>query len=114
MGYYTSYSLQCYGPEDKIKAFEDDLLKRSEYNGEVDGDLEQLVNDGYVNAKLYDLVGWIAEIAPKHPDVLVCLSGDGEESDDMWEERWKGDEEEFQKAIIPPFENNNLQIPNNK
>lgn len=110
MGYYTSYGLQCYGPEDKIKLFEEGLLSISENDSEV----KELIENGCVYAKLYDLDKWISAIAPGHPEVLICLSGDGEDSDDLWEERWKGNECELQKSIIPPFKNNNLQIPNNK
>ena len=106
MGYYTSYSLQCYGPEDKIKAFEEGLLSISEDDSEV----KELIEDGFVYAKLYDLDKWISAIAPGYPDVLICLSGDGEESDDLWEERWKGNDREIQRAAIPPFRNENLKI----
>lgn len=114
MGYYTSYSLQCYGPEDKIEAFEQELLESTKSDGEYDHEVNELIKWGCVYAKLYDIEKWIDGLAPKHPDILICLSGDGEESDDLWETRWKGTESECQKAIIPPFENNNLQIPNNK
>lgn len=106
MGYYTSYSLQCYGPEDKVKAFEEELLALSDNDPEV----KELIEDGCVYAKLYELDKWIEVAALMFRDVLVCLSGDGEDSDDLWEQRWKGAESEFQKAVIPPFENENLKI----
>jgi hypothetical protein len=71
--------------------------------GELDSALEELISTGGTYAKLYDIEDWINAVAPKFPDVLICLEGSGEEQDDMWESRWKGDKYEHQEAIIPPF-----------
>ena len=114
MGYYTSYSLSSYGDENDIKAFENDLLEISKDDGNIDVEVDELIKYGGVNAKLYDLDSWISEIAPKYPDLLIVLSGDGEYSDDNWEQRWKGTETELQKAIIPPFKNQNLWTDSEK
>ena len=104
MGYYTYYQIAFEGDDDKIKAFKDDLLEHSmDDDGEVDSDLKELLDFSDVGAKLYDLEDWIDAIAPRHPDVLVILNGDGEGSDDLWEARWKGDKCERQNATIPPF-----------
>ena len=104
MGYYTYYQIAFVGDDDKVKAFKDDLLETSkDDDGEVDSYLEDLLSYSGVEAKLYDLEEWIDTIAPRHPDVLVILNGDGEESDDLWETRWKGDKYEHQEAVISPF-----------
>ena len=104
MGYITIFDLRLIGDKDKVQAFEQDLLEESkDGNDEVDSDVVELIECGYTSAKLYDLEEWIDEVAPRHPDVLVILNGDGEESDDLWECRWKGDKCERQDAIIPPF-----------
>lgn len=113
MGYYTNYDLAVINKDDsKVKAFKEDLRKESsDADGNVDGDLEDLLNDGYIYAKLYDLEDLISKVAPRHPDVLIILEGDGEDSDDLWEARWKGDNYERHDAVIPPFTNPNLQFP---
>lgn len=108
MGYYTAYSLQLEGEPEEVEAFEKDLLEISKYNGEVNCCVDELIDSGNCYAKLYDLEGWITDVAKKHPGVLVELFGDGESSDDLWEARWKGDEYERQYSIIPPFKNENL------
>ena len=111
MGYYTSYALSLYGNDSDCKAFERDLLELSkDDNGEYDFELKELIEMGGVYAKLYDLVAWITDLAPKYPSILITLSGNGEEFGDLWEERWKGSDHEFHEAKIPRFRNKNLQI----
>ena len=92
----------------ETEAFEKDLLEISKYNGEINSSVDELISSGSCYAKLYDISGWITEVAKKHPEVLVVLTGDGESSDDLWEERWKGEEHEHQNFTIPPFKNKNL------
>jgi len=109
MGYYTSYSISFepeQGSEEQEEQFKEALIKRGQEMC-CREEIEDLLECG-VYAKLYDLDRWIAELAPKFPNLLICLSGDGEESDDLWEMRWKGYEQETKNAIIPPFENEKL------
>lgn len=109
MGYYTDYTLTMVGEEQAVKHAENDLIEVSNYpDGSPDSEIKDLVNYGYVNAKLYEIQDYMKKVAEKNPDVLIILNGDGEESDDLWEERWKGSEHELQNATIPPFENPNL------
>lgn len=101
MGYYTSYGIAIEadpGFEEQEEKFQKELFERS---GE-DSDIKELFTYG-VYAKLYDLESWIDELAPKYPHLLIMLSGDGEESDDLWESRWKGNVFERMNAAIPPF-----------
>ena len=122
MGYYTDYCLEIFGDEDKVKKFEEDLKEEGTlddgYGKEVEPALLELLDCSCVNAKLYDLDSWIKRAAEKNPDVLVILHGDGEESDDLWEARWKGSSHEFHEAIIPPFTTKELmteaELINNK
>ena len=115
MGYYTYYQIAFEGEEQKVEAFKKDLLEESKGDdGTVDDDLERLLKFGWGEAKLYDIEDWIDEVAPKHPDVLVILDGDGENSDDLWEIRWKGNNSERQDAKIPPFENEDLRTDSEK
>ena len=107
MGYYTAYGLEIIpdkGYASEIEEFEKELIDYSENDREI----EELVKTGGCYGKLYDITDWISELAPKFPHILICLGGDGEESDDLWESRWKGSETETQISVIPPFNNPNL------
>ncbi len=110
MGYYTAFSLSTYGDPEECEAFEKDLLESTKYsNGEYDCEVQELIDTGGTYAKLYDLEDTIEEIAKNHPNVLVILTGDGEETDDRWEFRCKGKENEKHYATIPPFETPELK-----
>lgn len=107
MGYYTAYGINIVadkGYENEVEEFEKALLKYTDNDMEV----KELLKTGGCYAKLYDIESWITEVATNYPHVLICLGGDGEDSDDLWETRWKGQEIETQKATIPPFTNPNL------
>ena len=113
MGYYTSYSLSIEadkGYELDEERFQGALLEATKYaDGHYDSEVKDLINTGGVWAKLYDIVDTITEIAVNFPHLLIMLSGDGEDSDDLWEQRWKGSEKEYQISTIPPFQNPNLK-----
>lgn len=106
MGYYTQFNLSVIGDPGEEALFEEDLraeaLKYSK--GEPWPELEELIKYGAAYAKLYHIDVWIETVAKKHPDLLIILEGDGESSMDIWEQRWKGDQMEFHKAAMPPFE----------
>ena len=109
MGYYTSYDIAFEGDLEQQKAFKEELLKRTAYSdGRNDSQVFELLDSGCVYAKLYELDDNITAIAPNYPDLLIMLTGDGEESGDVWEKRWKGNETELQEAVVPPFQNSNL------
>ena len=115
MGYYTSYSLSLFGNAEQAHEFENELLEVTKYaDGQDDCEVKELVNTGGTYAKLYDIEDTISDLAPKYPDLLIILNGDGEESDDLWEARWKGSEHEKQYADIPPFTNPKLLTENEK
>lgn len=114
MGYYTSYSLTMYGEKEKIEAAQQTLLEETKDSQGYDGDIKELIETGGVWAKCYDLEDQLTSVAEKHPDVLIILEGDGENSDDLWEARWKGTEYEKQEAKIPPFTNKNLLTESEK
>lgn len=109
MGYYTSFSLYLESDpdhwEDEDK-FGNNLIALA--GPDYEYEIKQLLEGFGVYAKLYELDSWIASLAPKYPHLLICLCGDGEESGDYWEMRWRGKEVEMQEAIIPPFQNKNL------
>lgn len=109
MSYYTYYTINFEGDDEKCEAFKKELIEISKDDeGEPNESLITLLRYGGEEARLYDIEDWITSVAPHHPDVLVILSGDGEEPEDIWEERWKGNFAEYQRAIIPPFTNHAL------
>ena len=112
MGYITEFELSLIGEPDNVSEFNATLIKKVEEDDDshVD-DVKELIDYGYVSGKLYDLEDWIVYVARENPDVLVILKGYGEDQDDMWEMRVKGEDYEKKYAIIPPFENKNLLLP---
>ena len=115
MGYITQFELSLIGDPDKVSEFKTTLIKKVEEddNAHVD-DIEELIDNGYVAGKLYDLEDWLVYVARENHDVLVILKGDGEESGDMWEFRIKGINSEKLYAQIPPFTNPDLMVPTDK
>lgn len=113
MGYYTAYSIDIEhdeGAVNQIDEFYKELLEVSkDSDGNFDVEYQELVREGVVYGKLYDIEDYIDELAPKYPGLLILLEGNGEDHDDRWEHRWKGTESEVQKAEIPPFKNVNLK-----
>ena len=109
MGYYTGYGISFHPDEGYLEdeeKFCNELIEQS-YN---DCEVEELIREGGVYGKLYDIEDDIAKLAPKYPHLLIILSGDGDEPGDNWQHRWKGDEDEYHQVQMPPFTNPNLQI----
>ena len=105
MGYYTAFSLDFYGDDEKVRKAVEDLKVTG------DDDAIEAAERGFVHAKWYDYGEQIQKVAEMNPDVLIVVSGDGEDSDDNWEERYKGKLYERQDACIPPFVTPELRIP---
>lgn len=94
MGYYTDYFLSLVeGPEEEFDIMLDTL--KSEYDMDF--------SEGLVNAKWYRWAEDMESVSKRYPNVLVELSGSGEEQDDIWLARFKNGDSEIQTAIIPPF-----------
>ena len=100
MGYYTSYDIVLKGSDEDKKNFEKALRDISDNNTDVD----ELLSSSAVYAKLYDIDAWITKVARDFPNLLVILSGAGEEQDDLWQIRWRGSVWERHEAKIPPFD----------
>lgn len=113
MGYYTDYTLNLYGSEEDKKKFADDLRDKYRYkDGTPDKEIENLLTFGSLYGKYYDLEDVISRITEKYPELLVVLTGDGEDSCDIWEMRCKGDLCESHSVEMPPFTAKGLEIPN--
>ena len=101
MSYCTNYSLTAEGTLKAKRAFQEDLVESSKYKG----DILDLISYGSIYGKYYDLADEVKTVASRHPNVLVILQGDDEDSGDIWELRCKGRETEQQVMTMPPFEN---------
>ena len=104
MGYYTYFSLSYRGtPEDEEKL----------ENYHVEEDNKEYSDPYYINGilddgedhdyKWYDWEKDMRVLASKFPNVLFILEGSGEDSDDQWEFRIKGDISEHHYMEMPPF-----------
>lgn len=93
--YHTYYSLRMEGSEDKIQ----EVLNSHFFDERI----ETLVKDEEYEGGWYDFEKDFANFAKDFPDVLFIVHGDGEESDDIWEQRFKGFKNEYHKTEIPPF-----------
>lgn len=102
MGYYTCFAIEFEGDEQEVNKAKDDF--KHLYNGY----LEELIDLGDAELKWYEWEKDMKKVAKENTNVLIILHGNGEESDDIWQARAKGDEYEFQSFCIPPFENPNL------
>lgn len=101
MGYYTYFSLSYHGSpedEDALQNFE----PGKEFNSlEVIKSLIDEFDDH--DWKWYEWESDMKTLASKFPNVLFIFNGDGEESDDIWEFRIKGNICEYHQVEMPPF-----------
>lgn len=93
MGYNTSYSLS-------IVNGDDDLI--SSLRDECDG--AQYALDDYgdciESCKWYDHESDLIEFSKKHPESIFKLSGEGEESGDIWIKYFKNGKRQTCRAVI--------------
>ena len=114
MGYYTYYSMQAHHIKTReeyeaiIQALKDNGLYAFDNNGGIfdESDYDD-AGEAYFNAydecKWYDHTYDMMKISKMFPEVTFCLSGDGEERDDMWREYFhNGEVEECHAQIIFP------------
>ena len=109
MGYYTFFYLKWYEKKNIIgvpcgcKIIED-LNEISGYcfvkgKNEGEADSDEII-------KWYEYERDMRKLSKKHPRILFELTGEGEESKDLWKARFKNGESEIVKAIVtfPKFE----------
>lgn len=102
MGYHSNFNIcilrepTCSGtiPDGKqiFKEIEDKSGYRFDSLNNTDADLS--------DASWYNAVDDIISVAKKHPDVILELTVYGEDRDDMWSMRFRGEEKETIKADI--------------
>lgn len=96
MGYYTQYLLEAVGQyeEDAVNDF---IQEVSGYHIEL-GEYTDTI-------KWYDALDDLKKLSEKFPDVVFTLSGEGEESGDIWKAIYKNGKTKYVKAVItfPPI-----------
>ena len=82
MGYYTNFSFTLEeGPKEQYEK----MLK------DIDGIIGNDETSSFesVNTKWYDYDKDINQLSERYPDIAFRVYGDGEESDDLWQEYWR-------------------------
>lgn len=93
MGYNTFFSIShIEGNESSYKEVVNEL-----------NELSQLDLENGESAHWYDSDADCKAVARKHPDVMFQIDGDGENYNDCWCARYKGDMFEIVSSVIPPF-----------
>lgn len=100
MGYYTRYEI----------AMTPDLLEiRAEI--EEDDDLSYAIGESSEECKWYDHESDMRDFSRKYPEVLFELTGEGEETGDMWRKYFKNGKMQSCPAKITydPFDESKLR-----
>lgn len=111
MGYCTYYVLSLYGDDEATERCVEDFIREGTAMGFTPDQMEDFVNEDVLETKSREVEELCKKVARMNPDVLIRLEGDGEESDDLWESRFKGNLYERQDFTMPPFTTPELQIP---
>jgi len=110
MGYYTYFTLTMIGSEEDKTQAEIDAEKSDNWC------IKDLVVEGCVDAKWYSFFEDFSAFAKQHPNILFIVDGSGEDSDDVWQHRFRGDIDERHEMEMPPFQTllTEKEIENNK
>lgn len=99
MGYYTRYTLEVRGDGYFYKKFMDEGF--DEPFGTYEVSPADLVHNNCDSMKWYDYNKDMQELSESWPNVLFILSGEGEESGDIWRAYYmNGHEERVQAEIV--------------
>jgi len=96
MGYSTTYTLEILNVNDSNKdAIYDftDINEDASYAIDENGDTEE-------SCKWYDHADDLKSFSKKYPDTIFKLSGEGEDSGDIWSKYFKNGKVQFEKAKI--------------
>lgn len=104
MGYYTYFSLDIKGDPEEVEKVQNFHVpdNDTEFSDPfyINGILDETEDHDY---KWYDWEKDMKKLARKFPNVLFILDGDGEESNDNWQFRIKGNICEHHYVELPPF-----------
>ncbi len=73
MGYYTRYRLSIVSGDDYITDYKQEISDSTDYKYLFDEEI-----------KWYEHENDMITYSKKHPNVLFCLDGEGEENGDIW------------------------------
>jgi len=95
MGYLTYFTLDIVsGSDEDFDALVGDIREKTGIDFSRDNSAE---------AKWYDCEKDMTALSMKYPDLVVQLDGDGEDSDDLWSERFRNGECESVGVEMPDF-----------
>lgn len=114
MGYLTCYSLNLRTGDNKSNIVDGSVLT------EVVGLLRKKEVVGYAldeSLGCLEPVKWYSneedmrEVSKQFPDVLFCLHGEGDDSDDIWDEYFLNGRSQVccAEIVIPPFDPSKLE-----
>ena len=73
MGYYTRHQLTIVSGNDYKTDYEQEITDSTQYSSLFDDEI-----------KWYDCEKDMKSYSEKHPNVVFCIEGQGEESEDIW------------------------------
>lgn len=89
MGYYTRHKLEILEGNDNVTDYEKEISELADYNNCFDDEI-----------KWYDHQENMVEYSKRHPQVVFKLSGEGEESGDIWTEYYQDGKMQREEAEI--------------
>jgi hypothetical protein len=105
MGYYTHFDLIMHPKQDTVRELEIMRVIASKIDKKdpadiSDDDAKWCLSD---HLKWYDHHDHMVEVSKQFPDIIFVLCGEGEESDDIWQEYFtNGEYEEIYAEIVYP------------
>lgn len=113
MGYNTTYKLKWYC-EKKSKTTWDDISDEIKLRQDADGDFFYAVDSvgrSQDSCKWYEHEKEVSAFSKIYPDVLFKLSGEGEESGDIWKKYFKNGKVQTCRVVMtfPPFDEAKLK-----
>lgn len=102
MGYRSNFYIRLFGDTGEFRGVRKDIETQSGYKLDPIDDDEFAVSDANWPSATEDLKA----VAARHPDILFSLSVEGEDRNDNWSARFKGQEYESRQSmtVTEPFE----------
>jgi len=100
MGYYTTFKLEIIEGNDNVTDYAKEIGECSGYG--------HLFDDQH---KWYDCEDDMKKISLNHPNTVFKISGEGEESGDIWSRYFKNGKCQYVKAqiVVGQYNENNLK-----
>lgn len=89
MGYYTRHELSIVSGNDYKTDYEKEITESTQYSSLFDDSI-----------KWYDCEKDMKKYSKKHPNVVFCIDGEGEESGDIWKAYFQNGKMFTAKAVI--------------